>query len=143
SLGTARHVIVGVVAAGFDTEQFDVQPAVWVPFQIDPNRIDAGNLFTVTGRLTASVGIADANANLAVILATYRRQRPDATSTRTTWSVEPLRDAMVGHVRASLLVLVVAEVALAVWLLVGAMLLIRSSVALRAVDSGFNPVNVI
>jgi hypothetical protein len=39
--------------------------------------------------------------------------------------------------------LVVGEVALALMLLVGAMLLIRSSVALRAVNPGFDPNNVI
>src|SRR5262245_18517837 len=50
-LGNAAHAIVGVLAAGFDTEQFDEAPAVWLPFQIDPTRVDAGNLFTVTGRL--------------------------------------------------------------------------------------------
>ncbi|HMF95187.1 MAG TPA: ABC transporter permease [Vicinamibacterales bacterium] len=105
SLGNARHEIVGVVAAGFDTEQFDAQPAVWVPFQIDPNRVDAGNLFTVTGRLRTGVGIGDANANLAVALATSQQQRPGTTGTRAIWSVEPLRDAMVGNIRASLLVL--------------------------------------
>lgn len=104
SLGNTRYEVVGVVAAGFDTEQFDVPPAVWMPFQIDPNRIDAGNLFMVTGRLMAGVGIADANANLAVALATYRQQRP-GTSARTIWSVLPLRDAMVGNVRPSLLLL--------------------------------------
>jgi predicted permease len=105
SLGNARHVIVGVVAAGFDTEQFDAPPAVWVPFQIDPNRIDGGNLFTVTGRLVAGVGIGDANANLSVVLAAYRQQRPSATNARTIWSVEPLRDAMVENIRPSLLLL--------------------------------------
>jgi putative ABC transport system permease protein len=105
SLGNARYVIIGVVAAGFDTEQFDTLPSVWVPFQIDPNRIDAGNLFTVTGRLKPGVGIGDADANLAVALAAYRQQRPGATSARTIWSVEPLREAMVGNIRPSLLLL--------------------------------------
>src|SRR5262249_31091744 len=81
--------------------------AVWVPFQIDPNRIDAGNLFTVTGRLKSGMGIGDGNASLAVALATYRPQRPRANA-RTTWSVQPLRDAMVGTIRPSLLLLLAA-----------------------------------
>jgi predicted permease len=104
SLGNRRYEVVGVAAAGFDSEQFDVPPAVWVPFQIDPNQIDAGNLFMVTGRLMAGIGIGDANANLAVALATYRQQRP-GTSARTIWSVQPLHDAMVGNIRPSLLLL--------------------------------------
>src|SRR5262249_51782482 len=42
SLGNAPHVVVGILAAGFDTEQFDPRPDVWVPFQIDPERVDGG-----------------------------------------------------------------------------------------------------
>jgi len=60
----------------FDTEQFEPQPDVWVPFQIDPLRIDGGNLFTVTGRLTPQTSLASANAQLAVAIADYRRSAP-------------------------------------------------------------------
>jgi putative ABC transport system permease protein len=104
-LGDAAQVIIGVLAPGFDTEQFDAPPAVWLPFQIDPIRVDAGNLFTVTGRLKAGVTLSGGNASLAVALAAHRQQRPGTVSARTSWSVEPLQDAMVGHIRPSLVLL--------------------------------------
>src|SRR5262249_40535082 len=64
-LGNAPHVIVGVMAPAFETEQFDPLPDVWVPFQLDVQRIDGGNLFTVTGRVTPGTTIDAANAQLA------------------------------------------------------------------------------
>src|SRR6266566_2478055 len=35
SLGNVPYVIVGILDPGFDTEQFDTQPDIWVPFQLD------------------------------------------------------------------------------------------------------------
>ncbi|PYR38070.1 MAG: hypothetical protein DMF93_16795 [Acidobacteria bacterium] len=102
SLGNVPHDVVGVLAAQFETEQFDTEPAVWVPFQIDPQRVDGGNLFTVTGRLRRGVSVEEANASLAVAVAAYRRDTPGAASARTTWSVQPLREAMIGNVGSSL-----------------------------------------
>jgi putative ABC transport system permease protein len=102
SLGTVPHDVVGVLAPRFDTEQFDTEPGVWVPFQIDPQRVDGGNLFTVTGRLQRGVSVMEANASLAVAVAVYRRDSPGVVSARTTWSVQPLREAMIGNVRSSL-----------------------------------------
>jgi len=108
SLGNVPCVIVGILDAGFDTEQFDTQPDVWVPFQLDLRRIDGGNLFTVTGRLTSGTTLAAANAQLAVAVAAARHDAPGRLSARTVWTVEPLRDAMIGSIRPSLNLLVVA-----------------------------------
>lgn len=108
SLGNVPYVIVGILDSGFDTEQFDAQPDVWVPFQLDLHRIDGGNLFTVTGRLTPGTTRAAANAQLAVAVAAARRDAPGRLSARTVWTVEPLRDAMIGSIRPSLNLLVVA-----------------------------------
>ena len=35
----SAFTIVGILASGFDTEQFDPQPDVWVPFQLDARRV--------------------------------------------------------------------------------------------------------
>jgi len=104
------HVIVGILNPGFDTEQFDTQPDVWVPFQLDLRRIDGGNLFTVTGRVTPGTTLAARNAQLAVAVAAARHDAPGRLSARTVWTVEPLRDAMIGSIRPSLNLLVVAWV---------------------------------
>jgi predicted permease len=108
SLGSVPHVIVGILAPRFDTEQFDAPPDVWVPFQLDVLRVDGGNLFTVTGRLTPRTSLAAANAQLAVALAAARRAAPGRVSDRTVWAVEPLGEAMIGSIRPSLNLLVVA-----------------------------------
>jgi putative ABC transport system permease protein len=108
SLGNMPYVVIGILAPEFDTEQFDPQPDVWVPFQLDVRRVDGGNLFTVTGRLTRGTTRAAANAQLAVAIAAARRDAPRSVSARTVWSVELLHDAMVGSVRSSLTLLVAA-----------------------------------
>jgi hypothetical protein len=92
-------VVVGSTSE-FDTEQFDPQPDVWVPFQLDAHRVDGGNLFTVTGRLAPGTTRTAANAQLAVAAAEFRRDAPGRIGARTVWSVEPLHDAMVGSVRS-------------------------------------------
>ena len=42
SLGNVPDVVVGILTSDFDTEQFDPQPDVWVPFQLDAHRVDGG-----------------------------------------------------------------------------------------------------
>jgi predicted permease len=108
SLGNVPYVVVGILTSDFDTEQFDPQPDVFVPFQLDVHRVDAGNLFTVTGRLTPGTTRAAANAQLDVAVAASRRDAPGSVSARTVWRVEPLHEAMVGSVRSSLTLLLVA-----------------------------------
>src|SRR5262249_22414474 len=76
-LGSVPHLIVGVLGPGFDTEQFDPAPDVWVPFQIDPQRIDGGNLFQVTARLKRGVTLEMANAELKVAGAAFLRDLPE------------------------------------------------------------------
>ncbi len=135
SLGNVPYVIVGILASGFDTEQFDPQPDVWVPFQLDVRRIDGGNLFTVTGRLTPGTTPAAANAQLAVALAASRRDAPGRTGARTVWTIEPLRDAMVGSVRSSLNLLLVAVglLLLIACVNVANLLLVRADVRAREI----------
>jgi predicted permease len=133
SLGNVPYVIVGILASEFDTEQFDPQPEVWVPFQLDLHRIDGGNLFTVTGRLRPGTTPSVANAQLAVAVAATRRTAPGSVSARTVWTVEPLHDAMVGSVRSSLNLLLVA---VGLLLLIGCvnvanLLLVRADIRTR------------
>jgi len=133
SLGNVPHDIVGILTAEFDTEQFDPQPDVWVPFQLDVQRVDGGNLFTVTGRLTPGTTVDAANAQLAVALSAYRRDAPTRATARTIWTVEPLQDAMVGSVRSSL-TLLLAAVALLLLIActnVANLLLVRADVRSR------------
>ena len=77
-----------------------------MPFQLDFRRIDGGNLFTVTGRLTPRATLAAANALAAG--AAPDRDAPGRLGARTVWTVEPLHDAMISSIRPSLNLLVVA-----------------------------------
>jgi predicted permease len=108
SLGSVPHVVVGILGPDFDAEQFDPRPDVWVAFQIEPQRIDAGNLFLVTGRLTSGMTLAMANAQLAVVAAEYFRNSGGRSNVQTMWTVQPLQDAMVGDIRSSLNLLLAA-----------------------------------
>jgi len=109
-LGSIPHVIVGVLSPNFDTEQLSPRPDVWVPFQIEPQRIDGGNLFQVTGRLKSRVTLAMANAQLKAAFAAQLPSSPDGRRilNQTTWLVQPLQDAMVGQMRSSFNILAVA-----------------------------------
>jgi putative ABC transport system permease protein len=101
-LGGVPYVITGVLAPGYNTEQFDPVPDAWIPFQIDPNAPQEGDLLTVTGRLKPGVSLAAARERLKASDAASKASRPgDAPHT----TVEPLRDAMVGGVRPALLLL--------------------------------------
>jgi predicted permease len=100
-LGGVSYEIVGILGRGFDSEQFDEAPAIWMPFQID-ERSEAkdGRLCLVTGRLRAGVSIESAQARLEVVAEEYARKFPSGV--KTGFTVEPLRAGMTGDIRASL-----------------------------------------
>jgi putative ABC transport system permease protein len=106
SLGSDAYVVVGVLGQGFDTEQFDQVPDVWVPFQLDPDSRDVGGEFCfVTAGLVPGATIAVANAQLQGAAAEYTRTHPGP---HAMFAVQPVRDVMVSNIRASLLLLEVA-----------------------------------
>lgn len=115
------HEIIGVLGP-FDTTAIQSAvgaPEVWLPFQIDPNSTMQGHFFTTAGRLKPGVSVEKVMKESAGRSGTGFRQN----KTRA--------------------VLVITEIALALILLVGAALLIRTYIALRAVDPGFNPERVL
>ena len=54
-LGGEPHVVVGVLAPGFDFRDFGLPPDVFVPFQLDPHPTDQGHYFRAAGRLRPGV----------------------------------------------------------------------------------------
>ena len=91
--------IVGVMPGGFE---FPQHTEIWTPLTIPLN--DHNSRFrSVLGRLAANADVLAATAELRTFAA--NRDRADTTShERSTAQVTPLRDAIVGDVRPSLLI---------------------------------------
>ena len=128
SLAGTSYVVIGVLGPMFDTEQFDQLPEVWIPFQLDPESTDGGCYCQVTARLRPGVGIPAARAQLAVVAEQFRSAFPKLLGPKTSFTVEPLQEALVGEVRPSLMVLTgaVALVLLIACANVGNLLLARA-----------------
>ena len=127
-LGSESYRIIGVLAPGFDSEQFTPPPDVWVPFQIDPATSDEGSYTWVTARLKPGVTIAMANAQLEPVAEEYRRTFR-ALNPRQTFAVEPLMETMVGQARSPLVRLLgaVSFVLLIACANVASLLLVRAA----------------
>ena len=104
TFGTDSYTVVGILAPGFDTEQFSQLPSAWIPFQIDPDTPEHGSFCYVAGRLKSGIAPAVAIAQLGPAATEYRAKFPGYNQ-NFGFTVQPLREAMVSDVRSSLLVL--------------------------------------
>jgi len=102
SLSGVPYTILGVT-----NEDFQTDPAadVWLPFQFPPNSTDQAHYFTSAGRLKPGVSIDQAKAQMKLAYAEFRRRYPEADP-NSSFSVKSLKDAIVGDIRKSLLVLI-------------------------------------
>ena len=95
--------VIGVMARGF--EVLGVPADVYAPFRLGASaRRFSGRSIIGLGRLKAGVTRDQAQAELAGVMDGLRREQPDFN---TGWSVNivPLREQLVGDIRASLLML--------------------------------------
>ncbi len=101
SLESEPFTVLGVTG-----QQFQPDPAadLWVPFQFDPNSNSNAHIFLVAGRLKPGVPLGHANAQLQLAANRARRKDPVADP-ELSFRVEPLRDAVVGDARSSLLLI--------------------------------------
>lgn len=107
SLSDAPYVVIGILGPNFNTEQFDENPDVWVPFQIEPGSLATdGRLCIVTGRLRPGATIETARADVQRVADEYRRTFPAAIGPAGGSTVQKLRDAMVDDIRPALFVLI-------------------------------------
>jgi putative ABC transport system permease protein len=105
SLGGDPYVVIGILAPDFDFRDFGLPPDVWTPFQLDPHPTDQGHYFSAAGRLKPGVTMAQAQARLKMSADDFRRKYPGVMQGNQWFTVQPIREAMVGNVRSSLLVL--------------------------------------
>lgn len=94
-----RKTVVGVMPDGFE---FPHHTQVWVPMAIDPGPRNA-RLSPVIGRLAPGATASSALAELRAFVANEERNVDPNRAERTTTEVIPLRDAIVGDVRGTLL----------------------------------------
>ncbi|MGB6193444.1 MAG: ABC transporter permease, partial [Terracidiphilus sp.] len=102
SLGREPYTIIGVLGKEFRT---DPEAELWVPFQFQPNSTNQGHFFKAAAMLKPGVTVQQANAQMKLAFAQFRRQFPEAVGPHEGFAVEPLRDSIVSDVRSSLLVL--------------------------------------
>jgi putative ABC transport system permease protein len=104
-LSGASYEVIGILGSGFDSEQFDQQPDIWIPFEIDPESTEGGCYCQVNGRLRSGVSIDTAKAQLDVLARQYQREFPSQLGAQAGFTVRPLQEAMTGNIRSSLLIL--------------------------------------
>jgi putative ABC transport system permease protein len=102
------YPVIGIVGEGFDFQEFGPAPDVWVPFQLDPFTRDQGHYFTAAGRLKPGVSLQQAKDQLSRSAEDYKRKYPGALQKDQSFSVEPIREALVNNVREALIVLLCA-----------------------------------
>jgi len=107
-LNAEPFTVVGVLGPQFDPQQFEQRPSVWIPFQMDPNSTEGSCYCRVTGRLKTRVTLSAARAQLQVMADQYRHEFPQWLAAGRTFSIQPLREAMVGDIRPVLLILLCA-----------------------------------
>jgi putative ABC transport system permease protein len=101
SLGGEPYTIIGVLGRDFAS---DPEADIWLPFQFEPNSINQGHFFLGAAMLKPGVTVAQANAQMKLAYAEFRRRFPDADA-KGGFAVQPLRDSIVRDARTSLLVL--------------------------------------
>jgi putative ABC transport system permease protein len=108
SLSGDPYEVIGISGENFESPEFGRAPDVYVPFQLDPNSIDQGHYFTVAARLKPGVTLAQAQARLQRSAGEYRTKFPGKLPLTAGFTVMPFREAIVGNVRFSLLMLACA-----------------------------------
>jgi putative ABC transport system permease protein len=101
SLGNEPYTVIGIIGPGFAA---DPDADLWIPFQFEPASQDMNNFFQIAGRLQPGVTLNQANAQLKLTAAQFRRDYPQ-TDPHQEFAITPLQDSIVGDVRQSLLIM--------------------------------------
>jgi len=117
TLGGERYEVIGVAgphlkngqiaeqSLGSGDMEIDEPPDVYLPFQLDPDSASHGHYFNVIGRLKPGVTLAAASQQLQANYREYAHRWPGDAPQGQGFAVQHVRDAIVGGVRNSLLLL--------------------------------------
>jgi len=94
--------VIGVVGPSFGT---DPPADIWLPFQADPNSTNQWDAYRAAARLKPGVTLQTARAQTKLAEAQFRQKFPGSGLAGESWNLKPLRDAVLGDVRLTLLVL--------------------------------------
>jgi len=101
SLAGEPYTIVGVLGRDFRS---DPEAEIWIPFQFEANSVNQGHFFMGAAMLKPGVTVAQANAQMKLAYAEFKRKFPDADP-KGGFAVQPLRDSIVRDAKRSLLIL--------------------------------------
>ena len=96
------YTVVGILAQGF---QPDPPADIFLPLQADPNSTNQGHYLSVAARLKAGVTLDAAKAQMNVVGQQFRRENPKWMNEKESVAVIPFREAAVGDIRSTLLIL--------------------------------------
>ncbi len=109
TLGGAGYSVIGILPQGFQPPAQRVQQRssadAWVPLQADPSSTNEAGFLTVSGRLTPSVTLAEANARTAVVAKRYQETHAAAFRRDPRIQVDFMKQQLIGDVRPALLIL--------------------------------------
>lgn len=98
-LNGVSYAVIGVLDPAFRMDDIGPAPDVWLPLQLDPGSKTQGHFLWVCGRLRDGVTLAQARAQLGVSANTFRAEFPDTLAATATFTVQPVREAVVRNAR--------------------------------------------
>ncbi len=105
SLNAQPYTIIGVVAHNAAWLEFGPAPAVFVPFQLDPNSTDVASYFHVFARLKPGVTLQQAQAELKASTGSLRERFPLAIPAKDVFTATPYKEFLIGNTRPLLWVM--------------------------------------
>jgi predicted permease len=100
------YIVIGILSPSFAS---DPAADIWLPLQADPNSANQAHFLRAAARLKPGITLGIAKAQMKLVTEQFRQKYADVggpEGPKGSFTVEPLRDVVVGDVRLALLVLI-------------------------------------